>query len=96
MDETPVFRAARDYTSRGWSVIPIPFRQKAPTFRGWTEIRPGELDLPRLFNGGSANIGVLLGKPSGGLVDVDLDSQHAVRVAPRILPPTGVRFGRRG
>jgi replicative DNA helicase len=36
----------------------------------------------------------LLGEPSGGLVDVDLDCAAAVRLAPVFLPATGAVFGR--
>ena len=37
---------------------------------------------------------MLLGEPSGGLVDVDLDSPEALALAERLLPPTASRFGR--
>src|SRR3712207_7059016 len=33
-------------------------------------------------------VGILLGDPSGGLVDVDLDAKEAGKVAGRFLPPT--------
>lgn len=36
----------------------------------------------------------MLGTPSGGLVDVDLDSPEAVCLAPHVLPETGATFGR--
>jgi hypothetical protein len=42
------------------------------------------------------NVGVLLGDPSGGLVDVDLDCEQALLVAEQFLPPTGAVFGRPG
>jgi DNA-binding transcriptional ArsR family regulator len=40
------------------------------------------------------NIGLLLGEPSGGLVDVDLDCPMARKLAPYFLPPTGMIHGR--
>ena len=40
------------------------------------------------------NIGVLLGEPSDGLVDIDLDSPTARRLARVVLPHTPARFGR--
>src|SRR5688572_17719989 len=88
--------AATRYTRRGWSVIPVPFRSKNPGYSGWEQTRLTEPDLPYHFNGMPLNIGVLLGEPSNGLVDVDLDCIQAVRLAPRFLPPTGLRFGRPG
>jgi hypothetical protein len=47
------------------------------------------------FNGVHQNIGVLLGKPSAWLVDVDLDCPEALVVAESLLPDTGCIFGRR-
>jgi len=50
----------------------------------------------RTSNATVQNIGVILGKPSGGLADVDLDCDEAVRLAPKYLPPTGCITGRTG
>lgn len=47
------------------------------------------------FGASPCNIGVLLGEPSNGLVDIDLDCSEAVRLAPRFFPDT-CRFGRDG
>jgi putative DNA primase/helicase len=85
---------ARDYLARGWAAIPVPFRSKKPLIPGWPALRLSADDLGEYFNGQPANIGVLLGGPSGGLVDVDLDSLEAVRLASTFLPPTRGRFGR--
>jgi hypothetical protein len=52
------------------------------------------VDLPVYFNGQPQNIGVLLGEPSIGLIDVDLDHPRAVKLAPHFLPPTPMVFGR--
>jgi len=41
------------------------------------------------------NIGVLLGEPSNDLVDIDLDCDEAIRLAPKFLPKTGAVFGRK-
>jgi hypothetical protein len=46
------------------------------------------------FNGDPTNIGVLTGTPSGGLVDVDIDSPDALKFAPHFLPQTNCIFGR--
>ena len=86
--------AAEYYLSRGWAVIPVPFREKAPTLKRWPDLRLTKDDLPRYFDEHPQNIGVLLGEPSGGLIDVDLDSPEALTLASRFLPPTECGFGR--
>jgi len=55
------------YRARGWVPIPIPRGAKAPTDPAWQR---RTLDAP--WPAGDCNIGVLLGEPSGGLIDVDL------------------------
>jgi len=87
--------AARWYLARGYAPIPVPAGSKAPVIKGWSELRLAEADLPQHFNG-TGNIGVLLGEPSGWLVDVDLDCEEAVALAPQFLPPTGSTSGRPG
>jgi len=90
-----LLESARTYLSRGYAVIPVPARKKIPVLKGWTDLRLSESDLPAHFNG-IGNIGVLLGEPSGWLVDVDLDCEEAVALAPKFLPPTGATSGRPG
>ena len=48
------------------------------------------------FPGHDQNIGVLLGSPSNGLLDIDLDCVESCLMAPTLLTPTACRFGRRG
>jgi hypothetical protein len=43
----------------------------------------------------SRNIGVKLGPRSGNLFDIDLDTQEAIRAGRRLLPPTGLMWGRK-
>ncbi|MDP9369502.1 MAG: bifunctional DNA primase/polymerase, partial [Chloroflexota bacterium] len=86
--------ASCTYLRRSWAVIPVPYRSKNPGFAGWQGLRPTEEDLPRLFPGDPQNIGVLLGEPSGGVVDVDLDSPEACVLANAFLSPTPCVFGR--
>ncbi len=87
--------AARSYTARGYHVVPIPVRSKAPVLTAWQELRLTEPELPQHFNC-VGNIGLLLGEPSGWLVDVDLDCPEAIELAPRFLPPTLAVSGRLG
>lgn len=95
--ESAVTSAAYQYTRNGWRVVPIPHMSKNPgdAFgRGWEQARLTETDLPQYFNGKPGNIGVLLGEPSGWLIDIDLDHPRAVELAPSMLPPTPAVFGR--
>lgn len=82
--------------SFGVKTINLPHREKNPGRPGWQNERNNEEDLHRLFgNGALRNVGVLLGEPSNGLVDVDLDCPEAIDLADEFLPPTGWRFGRK-
>lgn len=92
---TPL-QAANIYTRRGWSVIPVPYRGKNPGYRGWQRMRLREAQLGEHFNGVPQNIGILLGEPSGWLVDVDLDHPLCVQRADEFLPSTAALFGRPG
>jgi hypothetical protein len=89
-------QAAQRYLERGWSVIPVPYRSKNPGFKRWEQMRLTCDELDRHFNGRPQNISVLLGEPSGWLIDVDLDHRRAVELAPQFLPPTALVFGRPG
>ena len=91
---TPL-EAAAAYTRRGWRVVPIAAGAKGPTLKGWPALRLEERDLASHFHGDS-NIGLILGDPSGWLVDVDLDCDEAVELAGRYLPATDAVSGREG
>src|SRR5262245_13485673 len=86
--------AAEVYARNGWYVIPIPHRSKNPGFKGWEQMRLTVETLDKHFNSHPKNIGVLLGEPSGWLIDVDLDHPRAVELAPQFLPATLAVFGR--
>lgn len=88
---TPL-EAAKLYLSHGWQPIPIPDMHKGPVFAGWQEFKITSEEAPEHFNGKPQNIGVRLGEPSGGLVDIDLDCPEASRLAPRLLPETQIRL----
>jgi hypothetical protein len=89
-----LLEAALDYAKRGWQDVPIPAGEKGPKLSGWGKLRLSIDDLPRHFGGG-CNIGVILGPPSGELVDIDLDCEEALAIADLYLPPTGAEFGRK-
>jgi putative DNA primase/helicase len=86
--------SAQIYVARSWRPIPVPFRKKAPTITAWQELRLDASNVAEYFNGQPSNIGVLLGEPSGGLVDIDLDCSEALALVERFLPKTRSRFGR--
>jgi hypothetical protein len=85
---------ARSYLHRGWMPLPVPYRSKNPGFTNWQNFSIVEADLSRHFYGSQQNIGVLLGKTSGDLTDVDLDCAEALTLAPYFLPATDAIFGR--
>jgi hypothetical protein len=89
-----VLRYARKYLKRGLCVIPIPPKEKAPHLKEWQKLRIKEPEIPKYFNEGG-NIGVLLGKPSHELVDVDIDCPEALALADSFLPKTDCVFGRK-
>jgi hypothetical protein len=101
--EATAAEAALHYVRRGLVPIPVPHRGKNPGDRrgggyggGWQDAKVGPGDVPRHFGSKPLNVGVLLGGPAGGLVDVDLDCPEAVALGAALLTPTGAVFGRAG
>jgi len=90
-----LLEAARWYRSRGYAPIPVPAGSKVPVLKGWQTLRLADADLPLHFNG-TGNIGLLVGEPSGWLVDIDLDCGEAVALAAEFLPATDAKSGRPG
>jgi hypothetical protein len=85
--------AALEYHRRGWAVVLIPARSKAPKTAGWDKRQFQADELGRVF-AGADNIGVILAPRSAGLVDIDLDCGEAVALADLYLPATRAVFGR--
>jgi hypothetical protein len=92
--KAPHVAATLDYIARGWCPIPVPWRSKNPRLNGWQHLRVTGENVGEYFNGARMNIGVLLGEPSGGLADADLDCPEALIVANFLLPDSGSCFGR--
>jgi DNA polymerase I-like protein with 3'-5' exonuclease and polymerase domains len=96
--------AAPFYLERGWLPVPNGYCTKRPTdpstgkpMDEWEDLRPTPEDLDRLFPVGvPLNIGLILGEPSNGLVDADLDCQEATDAGPFFLPTTRMIHGRVG
>lgn len=87
--------AATEYDARGWAPLPIPYKEKNPGFKKWQKYRAENGQLEKDFQG-NGNIGLLLGKPSQGLVDVDCDWSESRILAPKFLPKTGMMHERDG
>ena len=81
------------YHDRGLRPIPVPFKSKNPGIEGWQNLCFTRDQLAGGF-AGRTNIGVVLGAPSRGVIDVDLDHALAIELAPQYLPPTKAIFGR--
>ena len=82
--------AATALRAHGVWCVPIPANQKGPQITDWPGLRLQPYEIPT-----TGNVGVILGKPSGWLVDVDLDCDEAVELAAEYLPAT-VITGRDG
>ena len=85
----------RSYHERGWQPVHLPARSKNPGFEGWQHFACTLDEIGRYFPP-TRNVGMLLGKPSNGLVDVDLDSPEAISLARQFLPHTQMVHGRLG
>jgi putative DNA primase/helicase len=94
MDENIYRDIICSYIDHVFAPIPIKFKSKQPTLKGWTKLQISENEIEEYFDEGSINIGILTGKASGGLVDVDIDHPDALRFAAYFLPETNCVFGR--
>ena len=94
-ERTATADLAIEYARRGWRLLRLGHGAKAPTQNGWQNQQPyDDFQIRSLFGLSPVNIGVLLGEPSGWLIDIDLDHPEAVSLADEYLPPTGAIFGR--
>jgi hypothetical protein len=91
----PLLQAAQGYLRQGYVPVPISPGAKAPRLKNWQALRLVEADIPKYFRD-AENIGILLGEPSGGLVDIDFDVAQATKFAPQFLPVTALKHGRTG
>ena len=89
-----ILEIALNYKRRGWQPIPVPHRSKNPGFSGWQNLDLSENELQNHFNGKPQNVDILLGSKSSNLIDLDLDSPEAVKLADFFLPETKSIFGR--
>ena len=85
---------AEAYSRMGLVPVPNQAGGKRPTIAGWNKLRPSSRISYEHFEA-DQNVGLLLGEPSGWLVDVDLDCPEARVAADRFLPDT-LTSGRKG
>lgn len=76
------------YVREGWALVRWPALSKG-TSSAWADVTVAPFDF-----GPTDNVGIKLGAPSGGLVDVDLDCDEAIALAPAFLPGPTATFGR--
>jgi hypothetical protein len=93
-DAAQTIAQASRYLSQGYAPIPVEYQGKTPLLPKWPHAALCEDDLPRHFGSVPRNIGIVLGARSNGLIDLDIDDDLALILAPVFLPTTGMIFGR--
>lgn len=89
-------KAIKNLMKRNLSIIPIPPKQKSPVMKNWSKYKVTEESFNRDFpDNKDMNVGVLNGKPSGNIVDVDIDHPTALDFVDMYLPKTEMVFGRK-
>jgi hypothetical protein len=91
--QSALLGSALPYMGRGREIIDLPPGTKNPGRPGWQNECYDKETIRRRVSGGPRNLSVLLGEPSGGLVDVALDCPEARMLAGGFLPTTGACFG---
>lgn len=94
---------ALEAVARGFQPIPLVSGDKKARMSGWPRMRwdnspEGRALVKEKFDQwaeeGHGGIGVLVGAPSGNLVDIDLDHPKTMRLKDHFLPRTAMRSGR--
>ena len=91
---TPL-EVALEAIAKGWSPLPIKRGSKGSGLPlKWQNLRITAATAAKHFKEGH-NVGVLMGTPSNGLTDIDLDCPEACAIATEFLPPTDAVYGRK-
>lgn len=85
---TSILDAKHKLEALGFQCVPCTPKSKSCTINGWPEKAFTDVNFAP-----DANIGVKL---NNGIIDIDLDCDEAVRLAPYLLPPTQCIWGRDG
>src|SRR5713226_4043701 len=97
MKQNPWQEIALKYIERGFYPVPLQLKSSALTRAGLLDQRITAENVGEYFDARTAGISLLLGATDNGhlgLMDVDLDSQEARALAPRLLPATEMISGR--
>ena len=90
MKNKSVLEWALFYLEKGFSVIPIAYRDKRPLIK-WKEYqsrRPSREEVEKWFKGKQKiNIGIVCGRVSGNLVVLDFDNKEVFKKFLSSLPP---------
>ena len=78
--------AAKEYYDLGLTVVPIIKNKKRPSISSWSTL--SEEELYTHFSKNTGGIGLRWGDENHHLVDIDLDCEEAIVLAPKILPQT--------
>lgn len=100
-NSTSTVEQALEAYRRGYQPVAVINRNKSPYGSGWTQLRFTTEDqlrasFERYAQQGAGGLGLILGEPSRGLIDVDLDHPKALRLRDYFLPPTPMMTGRPG
>ena len=82
------------YDEFGWKQVKVDRELKKPTYEKWQEKTIPREELRRHVEGGG-NVGIQAGQVSDWICAADLDSEEAVRLAPKFLPQT-LKSGKQG
>lgn len=87
----------------GYQPVAVRDGQKRPRGSSWTHTRWSVDDPDKVREyfreageSGASGVGLLLGKASGGLIDVDFDHPYSLRVKDNLIPPSAMETGRVG
>lgn len=83
--ENYTLETVNHYLRRGWRVVPVEYKGKKPIVEDWPNFIIDVAKVHEWFSTKS-NVGVVLGKASDWLVDVDLDDLQAIDLARDLLP----------
>ena len=92
--QVDVIELAKGYIDRGFCPIPVDYKSKKPSLEKWQSTTVTHDNVAKLFGQNPSNIGIVLGN-SSDLLDIDIDDDAALALAPSFLPETAMMFGRK-